>query len=316
MPHSDYKSLWNSKSGDAMSAMIAVDGSANEAVTRATGEFSARQVRAALALGPQDAVFEIGCGVGRIGHEIAGEIAAWHGLDISENMLAVASERLGGHANVHLHALHASNLAVLADNSVDKGYCVAVFIHMDKEDFVLYLRDVLRALKPGGLFYFDHWNLKNDVGWRRFLLEVDTASHAGTAGRKDVGRNQFCTPEEIRVYADALGFEQVSLISDTPWVQAVLRKPDGDASRLEAERRRCELAAGDISYGQDWTHYFDLFLQSERNNVAPTGMLEATWRKPAGDKTVSMFRHWVHGIWPQGAAAWGVMPEALKDEFG
>jgi len=316
MPHSNYKSLWNSKSGDTVSAMVAVDGSASEAVTLATGEFTARQVRAALNLGPQDSVFEIGCGVGRIGHEIAGEIAAWHGLDISENMLAVAAERLRGHTNARFHALSASNLGVLADDSCDKGYCVAVFIHMDKEDFVLYLQDVMRVLKPGGLFYFDHWNLKNTVGWRRFMLEVNTASRMDLSGRKDVGRNQFCTPEEISVYAEALGFEMVSLISDTPWVQAILRKPDGDASRLEAERRRCELAAGDVSYGPDWTRYFDLFLHSEMQDLAPTEMLAATWQKAADDKTASMFRRWVHGIWPQRLAGWGEMPEALKKEFG
>jgi len=316
MPHSDYKSLWNSKSGDAVSAMVAVDGSASEAVTRATGEFTARQVRAALDLGPGAGGFGlVGC-VGRIGTEMAGAIGAWHGLDISENMLGVAAERLAAHANVHLHALNASNLGVLADDSCDKGYCVAVFIHMDKEDFVLYLRDVMRALKPGGLFYFDHWNLKNTVGWRRFMLEVNTASHMDLSGRKDVGRNQFCTPEEISVYADALGFEMVSLVSDTPWVQAILRKPDGDASRLDAERRRCELAAGEVSYGPDWTLYFDLFLHAEERGLAPTDMLEATWRKAPEDKTARMFRQWVHGIWPLRAAAWGAMPGALEKEFG
>src|SRR3546814_13977144 len=86
-------------------------------------------------------------------------------------MLTAARERLRDHANTALDALTRSRLDPLADASMDKGYCIAVFIHMDKEDMVLYLRDVARVLCPGGLFYFDTWNLAHQVGWRRFDFE-------------------------------------------------------------------------------------------------------------------------------------------------
>src|SRR3546814_7184421 len=67
------------------------------------------------------------------------------GLDIAENRLTAARERLRDHANTALDALTRSRLDPLADASMDKGYCIAVFIHMDKEDMVLYLRDVARV---------------------------------------------------------------------------------------------------------------------------------------------------------------------------
>lgn len=143
-------------------------------------------------------------------------------------MLEVTSERLNEYQNVKFSVLDASKLDMFEDNSFDKGYCIAVFIHMDKEDFVLYLRNVFRALKPGGLFYFDHWNLADGIGWRRFMLEVNTASRMDLSGRKDVGRNQFCTPKEIEMYGNALGFEIVAIITGTPWIKAVFRKPDGN----------------------------------------------------------------------------------------
>src|SRR5688572_31476417 len=92
MDFRDYKSFWNDKAATPTGARIAVDGSTDERTLRLTGAFSAAQVRAALDLQPGDRVFELGCGVGRIGRELAGDVARWHGLDISENMLGVARE--------------------------------------------------------------------------------------------------------------------------------------------------------------------------------------------------------------------------------
>ena len=164
MQFQDYKALWNHKASSDADAMLAVDGSFNEATLRATGAFTANQVRHALDLQAQDKVFEIGCGVARIGLELVDAVGHWHGLDISENMLRVSRARLSGKANASLAALDCSRMEMLEDASFDKGYGVAVFIHMDKEDFVLYLRDAFRVLKPGGLFYFDHWNLQHPIG--------------------------------------------------------------------------------------------------------------------------------------------------------
>ena len=58
--------------------------------------------------------------------------------------------------NVGFTELKRSRLDGLADASFDKAYCVAVFIHMDKEDFFLYLEEIARVLKPGGAALFRH----------------------------------------------------------------------------------------------------------------------------------------------------------------
>ncbi len=159
----------------------------------------------ALDFKPTDRVFELGCGVGRVGLQLAPKVARWEGADISANMLDVARSRLAAQGNVGFTELKRSRLDGIADASFDKAYCVAVFIHMDKEDFFLYLEEIARVLKPGGLLYFDTWNLASKVGWRRFMLEVDQHRNSDPSQRKDVARNQFSTPEEVRTFTRACG---------------------------------------------------------------------------------------------------------------
>src|SRR5690606_18702882 len=247
----NYKNFWNEKAATPDSAFIAVDGSTNEETARLTGHYSARQVTAALDLKPTDRVLELGCGVGRIGREIAPHVAHWEGTDISANMIEVARERLHEHSNVGFTELTRSSLQPLADASFDKAYCVAVFIHMDKEDFFLYLEEMARVVKPGGLIYFDVWNMASAVGWRRYALEIDQHRAADHSRRKDVARNQFSSPEEVRIFLDRAGFDLTLLLAESPWVQAVGVRRGGHAD-IEALRRQAAAQAEQIAYSPLW----------------------------------------------------------------
>ena len=316
MDFPDYKQFWNHKAPDALAAMSAVDGSPDEATLRLTGRYTARQLHAALDWAPTDRVFEIGCGVGRIGLELLPHIGAWTGLDISENMLGVARTRLGHDPRVQLHAVDRPSLAALADGSQDKGYCVAVFIHMDKEDFAHYLHEVARVLRPGGLFYFDHWNLANPVGLRRFSLDFEQARHQPPGVRKDVARNQFSNPEEARLLVEHAGLELVANLEGSPWLHVVVRRPDGDAGALQRERQRVAAAAARVIYSPRWTHYFDLMLTAEREHRAPQDLAAELAAAPGDDLEVAMFRRWVAGNWSRRQAQWGPVPDALARDLG
>ena len=292
-----YKDFWNAKARSVTEAMIAVDGSADEDVLRLTGAYTRNQVELALDLKPSDRVFEIGCGVGRIGREIAPLVAQWHGMDIADNMVAVARERLSAHANAQASTLHRSHLDPLADASMDKGYCVAVFIHMDKEDFLLYLQDVARVLVLGGLFYFDTWNLAHPVGWRRWHYEVMQAARGDPLQRKDVARNQFCVPEEVALYARQAGLEIVLTLADSPWVQMVVRKRGpGVAPDLTAHASR-------IAFTPLWTELFagtlDVLLEG-RHPLAMIADLEHDTRGPE----IEMFRAWLRALWKENPQTW------------
>ena len=308
MQVTNYKAFWDDKASTTTGALIAVDGSASEETARLTGAYTAKQVTSALDLKPTDRVLELGCGVGRIGLEIAPKVAHWEGADISKNMLDVARQRLSGQNNVGFTELKRSRLDGLADASFDKAYCVAVFIHMDKEDFFLYLEELARVLKPGGVLFFDTWNLASTVGWRRFMLEVEQHRNADHSQRKDVARNQFSTPEEVRAYLKAAGFETLLVMSDSPWVQAVARKPgDGvDAAKLRAS---LESRVASIAYTPLWTELFDRMLQVAHAGQPPQTMLDGLGDDARGEE-IPMFRQWFLDLWRHNQAHWGPPPTA------
>src|SRR6185312_14772587 len=255
----NYKDFWDNKASTTKGAFIAVDGSASEHMLQLTGAYSARQVEAALDLRPADRVLELGCGVGRIGLELAAGVAHWEGADISANMLKVARDRFAARTNAGFTELTRTSLRPLADASFDKAYCIAVFIHMDKEDFYIYLEETSRVLKPGGLLYFDAWNLASPTGWRRYAMEINQHRDADPAQRKDVARNQFTNPEEVRAFLQHAGFELLWLCGDSPWVQAVaMRRGGGD---LAAQTQRVAAAAPRIVYTPLWTELFSTMLE-------------------------------------------------------
>lgn len=309
MAATNYKTFWDDKASTTVGALIAVDGSANEEVARLTGAYAARQVASALDLQPTDRVLELGCGVGRIGRELAPRVAHWEGTDISANMLAVARERLQGFPNVGLTELRRSSLEALPSASFDKAYCVAVFIHMDKEDFYLYLEEIARVLKPGGLVFFDTWNLASGPGWRRYMLEVNQHRRADPGQRKDVARNQFSTPQEVRSYCAHAGLEVLATFEESPWVQVVAMKPGaGDAAR---ERARVAAAAARIVYTPLWTELFDVLVRVSGEGGEPRQMLAALGDDARGEE-VAMFRVWYRELWRHNEAHWGPLPDALR----
>jgi len=134
MSETNYKDCWNKRAGSQEAAIAAVDGSTDETIVQHTGRWAARQVKTALDVQTVDHVLELGCGVGRIGRELAPFCRHWTGVDISENMIRHARERLSDLSNVSFHQLSRTSLEMLEDDSIDKAYSIAVFCHMDKED--------------------------------------------------------------------------------------------------------------------------------------------------------------------------------------
>jgi len=308
MTFQNYKSFWDNKATTMQGAMIAVDGSTDENTVRLTGIYSADQATKALELAATDRVLELGCGVGRIGHELAPHVGYWHGVDISANMIAQARERLKKFDNVGLSELTRTSLSEFPDASFDKAYCIAVFIHMDKEDFFLYLRELNRVLKPGGRIFFDHWNLASTVGWRRWFLEVQQYVDVDPSVRKDVARNQFTTPQEVSVFLQHAGFEELGNWSESPWVQALGAKP-GAGLDIAAARARAAANGRDIEYTPLWSELFNQLVDVTVGEMKPQAMLEVL-RDDNRGKEIPMFRAMFLGIWRLNEKHWGAAPTA------
>mgnify|MGYP006175677893 CR=1 FL=1 len=112
-------------------------------------------------------------------------------------------------------------------------------------------------------------------------------------------------------YGDVADGEPVLVLDDSPCVQVVARKPDGDpvASAREAERLRN--AAPRISYGQQWTTYFDAIVADEAEARGPFRLVALLSQRPADDGVANMFRAWIFGAW-QTRPDWGPVPAGLE----
>lgn len=202
-----YREWWNSVSGTMADAYASTIDSIGERDYQSRGwhgdtnSYGAKHFIEKCRLTTESKVLEIGCGVARIGRELAPHVAEWHGADISTNMLAHARQRCAGLRNVYLHELSGmAGLRALPSLSFDFIYATIVFMHLDKEDVFEYLRQAYRMLKTGCCAYFDTWNILHPDVFRIW----NEAAVVGDG--KPRGRVQCSSPAEFRVYLEQAGF--------------------------------------------------------------------------------------------------------------
>jgi SAM-dependent methyltransferase len=83
---------------------------------------------------------------------LSADFAEIHGIDISDEMIRLAAEKLRDVPNAHPRHAAESNLEAFADESFDFVYSYAVFQHIPSRDVVLgYLAEARRVLQPGGI---------------------------------------------------------------------------------------------------------------------------------------------------------------------
>jgi SAM-dependent methyltransferase len=100
----------------------------------------------------REAALEIGCGPGRLMRPMSRHFAEIHGVDVSDEMIKLARERLRHTPNAHPHHTSGSDLSQFPDAKFDFVYSYAVFQHIPSREVVFnYLREARRVLKPGGV---------------------------------------------------------------------------------------------------------------------------------------------------------------------
>jgi len=155
---------------------------------------------------------EIGCGLGRLMLPLAAYFGEIHGVDVSEEMVRLAREKLSGIPHAHVHLTGGADLAAFADDSFDFVCSYAVFQHIPSREVVFsYLREARRVLKPCGIF--------------RFQLNGLPAS----GGNYDTWSGVRISADEIAVFAREHDFQLLALEGvETQYQWVTLRKrPSG-----------------------------------------------------------------------------------------
>jgi SAM-dependent methyltransferase len=94
---------------------------------------------------------EIGCGPGRLMRPMSRHFVEIHGVDVSDEMVALAKAKLAGIPNAHPHTTDGASLRQFEDEYFNFVYSYAVFQHIPSRDVVFeYLRETHRVLKNGG----------------------------------------------------------------------------------------------------------------------------------------------------------------------
>jgi SAM-dependent methyltransferase len=121
-------------------------------------------------LRPDDDVVEVGCGVGRMTHEIARRAGSVRALDVSPRMLELAWQHGEGLDKVEWMLGDGETLRGIADASADVCLSHVVFQHIPDPTVTLgYVREMGRVLRPGG--------------WAAFHVSNDPRIHRRRTGR-------------------------------------------------------------------------------------------------------------------------------------
>jgi ubiquinone/menaquinone biosynthesis C-methylase UbiE len=200
----EYGSLW--QPNDEQQAMQLVLNETDPDVFEASGQRQADELLCPR-IRPTDTVMDLGCGIGRVTRYVAPCCANLWAVDASERMLSLARTRLQGLDNVRFARSEGTTIPSVESGSVDFVYSILTLQHLEREDAFLLLREVHRALRPGGSAFFTFPNLLSDPYLDAFLNYAEKGEVANPV------RARFYTPEEVRRLLSAAGFDLADMTS-------------------------------------------------------------------------------------------------------
>ena len=118
------------------------------------------------ALAPGRSALELGCGTGVFLRRVARSGATIRGLDLSQDLLALARQELASFLNVTLDCGNAEQLPY-GNGSYDAVYGSSILHHLDP---LLALQETFRVLRSGGRLVFTEPNLLNPQVMAMFHL--------------------------------------------------------------------------------------------------------------------------------------------------
>src|SRR5581483_7698779 len=219
-----YAATWDSLTASREEAYSAAAGHKDETEFRQSAAKTVQNLLELAPIRPHDHVLEVGCGVARIGRELAPCCATWTGADISANMLAHATRRLDGLPNVRFVQLHDVGLSKFENDSFDVVYFTNMLIHLDEMDRWQYAQEAFRVLRPAGRIFMDIIDIESDAGWNMFAHDSVRYKHL----ERPPYMPRFSNASELTVYLQRAGFMGIQAHHRSPLVVVTGVKPSGE----------------------------------------------------------------------------------------
>ena len=154
-------------------------------------------------------VLDMGCGSGRLSAVLgtSGVEVDYVGIDIVQSLLDYAKTKSPAHYRFILHR----ELSIpLPDASVDIACAFSVFTHLLHQESFIYLQELRRVVRPGGLVMFSFLEFASPNHWAIFEATV-----AGQRNTQKPVLNQFIERNVIEAWAAHLGFRVERLVDDS-----------------------------------------------------------------------------------------------------
>ncbi len=192
----DMKADWNRRAAENAEYFIATAAPDAGDAFRASGD---RDVKAFFSgfealLHPEQAVVDIGCGIGRMDEFVAPRVRSLVGIDVSGEMVKKAAARLAHLGNVQFREGDGYRLP-LPDGSVGLVFSHVVLQHTPRHVTLGYLVDAFRVLEKGGSMVFQ--------------MPEAVAGAPGDPPGDDTFEMRFWSEAELRTAVAAAGFEWV-----------------------------------------------------------------------------------------------------------
>ena len=134
-------------------------------------------------------MLELGCGAGRMTASFAKRFELVYALDLSHEMLSRGRRMHSTLKNILWLQGNGADLSYVASDSIDFVFSYLVLQHLPKKALALqYIQEMLRVLRPGGVFLFQfNGGLEPTMNWRGRLswgvMDVLWAARLGILSR-------------------------------------------------------------------------------------------------------------------------------------
>lgn len=115
-------------------------------------------------LEPRHSVLDLGCGTGRIAAAIAPFVRQVVAADVSAEMVRLAAKKTGPSGNVAILQVDGSDLAFLADETIDLVLAIDSFPYVVRSGCAArYVGEAARILRPGGRFLIMNFSYRGNL---------------------------------------------------------------------------------------------------------------------------------------------------------